>query len=94
MTAATDEQRNEALKIYATTIQNCQKMRPKFAPGTPQGSLLTNRIKALKVVEGIVRNSDEYFSRDQLTASVAPIKSIIHKTSVARGKYCTGYPGV
>lgn len=87
MTATTEDQRNESLKIYATTIKNCQKMRPKFAPGTSPASLLTNRIKALQVVEGIVRNSDEYFTREQLTTAVAPIKSIIHKTSVARGKY-------
>ncbi|MCX2455071.1 hypothetical protein [Lacticaseibacillus nasuensis] len=92
MTAITDEQRNEALKIYATTIKNCQKMQPKFAPGTPQASLLTNRINALQVVEGIVRNSGEYFTREQLTTSVAPIKSIIHKTSVARSKYALDTP--
>lgn len=81
----TDDQRTAALKIYAATIQNCQRLQPKFAPGTAQATLLVNRIAALQVVSALV--SGQVPSLPQMTASVAPIQSIIHKTTVARAKY-------
>lgn len=83
--SATDEQRAAALKIYAATLQNCQRMQPKFAPGTAQATLLVNRIAALQVVRALV--SGQVPSLCQTTASVALIQSIIHKTTVARAKY-------
>ncbi|MCI1894231.1 MAG: hypothetical protein LKJ29_05790 [Lactobacillus sp.] len=81
----TDNQRAAALKIYAATIQNCQRMQPKFALGTAQATLLVNRIAALQVVSALV--SGQVPSLAQMTASVAPIQSILHKTIVARAKY-------
>lgn len=85
----TDEQQR-ALEIYATTIKNCQKMQPKFVPGTAQATLLTNRIAALQIVSGLVAGRDQAVAAAQLQAAVAPIESIVHKTTVARAKYAPG----
>ena len=81
----TDNQRAAALKIYAAAIQNCQRMQLKFAPGTAQATLLVNRIAALQVVSALV--SGQVPPLAQMKTSVAPIQSIIHKTTVARAKY-------
>lgn len=81
----------QALQIYAATIKNCQRMQPKFAAGTAQASLLTNRIRALRVITALVGQTEARFDAATLAAAVAPIDSIIHKTTAARGKYapCT-----
>lgn len=84
---STDKQKADALKVYATTIRNCQKMLPKFAPKTAQATLLNNRINALQVVVAVVSGDQRTLTVPQLTAAVAPIASIIHKTSKARAKY-------
>lgn len=88
MMNVTNNQRAAALKIYAATIQNCQRMQPKFAPGTAQATLLVNRITALQVVSALV-SGDRMPPLAQMNASVAPIQSIIHKTTVARAKYAS-----
>jgi hypothetical protein len=90
--AVSDEQKAEALQVYTATIKNCQKMLIKFAEGTSQHSLLINRIAALQVVAGLVGDTKVDFTHAQLAAAVAPIKSIIHKTSVARAKFAPDKP--
>lgn len=83
----TDEQRQAAINVYKKTILNCQKMQPKFEPGTPQATLLLNRIAALRVAIALVAETQPQPDRQQLAAAVAPIHSIIHKTTVAQQKY-------
>ena len=85
--ADSESARQAALKLYANTIKNCQKMVPKFAPGTAQATLLTHRIAALRVLIQVVSGAGYQLPRPDLLAAVAPIKSIIHKTTVARAKY-------
>ncbi|MFU7515474.1 hypothetical protein [Clostridium sp. HCS.1] len=78
-----------AIKIVSSTINNCEKMQPKFAEGTSQHSLLKNRIKALKISNCLLeadRNIDIYSNND-LEKALPPVISIINKTEKARSKY-------
>lgn len=49
-----DELRN-ALSALASMVDRTEKALPKFAPGTPQHSLLRNRLKALRVAEALTK---------------------------------------
>lgn len=74
-----------AVQVYRATIRNCQRMQPKFAPETPQATLLVNRIAALQTVMALVDGGpqpDAVACRQAL----APIRSIIHKLTVAQAK--------
>lgn len=92
MVVVTAEQKNEALKVYATTITNCQKMQPKFAPGTAQATLLINRINALQVATTVVGGDQQLLTDQELNAAIAPLASILHKTTKARSKYQPAAP--
>ena len=43
-----------ALKEVTSAIRRCEKIKPKFAEGTSQHSLLKNRIQALRIAEYLV----------------------------------------
>ncbi|WP_390409267.1 hypothetical protein [Lacticaseibacillus jixiensis] len=88
----TEAQRAEALKVYAATINNCQKMQPKFAPGTAQATLLLNRINALQVAAAVVGGNQQPLTNQELNAAIAPLASILHKTTKARSKYQPAAP--
>jgi len=45
----TDEELSEACREVSLTISKCEKIQGKFAEGTPQYSLLRNRIKAMYI---------------------------------------------
>ncbi|WP_195431013.1 hypothetical protein [Clostridium sp. D46t1_190503_E9] len=82
----------DALKLISSTISNCKKMQLKFAEGTSQHSLLTNRIKALCISKALIEddcNKDQYTLFD-LEKALPPVISIINKTEKAQSKYDKG----
>lgn len=62
---------------------------PKFAPGTSQHSLLTNRISALRTVCDLA-SGERTPSIEELQFALPRIESILHKTNAARDKYEPG----
>lgn len=92
MKSYSQEELQKALKIISSTINNCEKIQPKFREGTSQFSLLRNRIKALKIAKCLVENNvgvQEYTDYD-LEVALPPVISIINKTEKARSKYAEG----
>jgi hypothetical protein len=49
------EELQSALGALASVIQRSEEALTKFAPGTSQNSLLTNRIRALNVAASLIR---------------------------------------
>lgn len=92
MDSNTKEELYDALKIITSTISNCEKMQNKFLEGTSQHSLLRNRIKALYISKSLISNEDykDRFTQSDLESALAPITSIINKTSKAQSKYEEG----
>ena len=43
-----------ALKEVTSAVRRCEKIKPKFAEGTSQHSLLKNRIQALRIAEFLI----------------------------------------
>jgi hypothetical protein len=50
----TKEELKEELRIILSTISNCEKIQPKFHEGTPQHTLLKNRIKAINISKSLI----------------------------------------
>lgn len=81
-----------AMQIVSSTIIKCEKIQPKFALGTPQHSLLKNRLNALYISKALILNEDStpHYSAEELTKAMPPITSIINKTTKAQNKYEEG----
>lgn len=81
-----------ALKVISTTITNCEKIQPKFAEGTPQHSLLKNRIKALYISKLLLTDGSlmEKYTKEDLKQALPPILSIISKCEKAQLKFLEG----
>jgi len=45
----------EALRALASTIAKCEKVMPKLRPGTSQHTLLTRRLKALRIASTLIQ---------------------------------------
>ena len=77
-----------ALKEVTSIITRCERVQPKFAPGTAQHTLLKNRIQAMKIAEGLFSgDSGEQYSTQALSAALEPLASIMRKCEKARSKY-------
>ena len=80
------------LKEVTSAVKRCEKIQPKFAEGTPQHSLLKNRIKALRIAESLMERKlrgvpDSLNEREaalidfmQTQESVNPISEELEKT--------------
>ncbi|TAH69434.1 MAG: hypothetical protein EWM47_07200 [Anaerolineaceae bacterium] len=87
------EELQKALKVVSSSISRCEKMQPKFREGTPQHSLLRNRIKALEISKCLLvddNNNIQAYTIDDLEKALAPVISIINKTEKAQSKYEKG----
>lgn len=49
------EELSEALRAVASLIGKCVKVRKKLRKGTPQATLLKNRLKALRVASALIK---------------------------------------
>lgn len=91
----TKEELEAALKVISSTIDNCEKMYPKFAEGTSQHTLLKNRIKAMYISKGLITQDQDIldrYSNDELIEAVRPIDSVISKCEKALSKSAEGNP--
>lgn len=88
----TREEVLDALKVVTFTINNCEKIQPKFAEGTSQHSLLKNRIKAMYISKSLLLDesiSDKY-TKEELIEALTPVSSIISKCEKAQLKFAEG----
>lgn len=88
----TREELAKALEVVISTINNCEKMQPKFVVGTSQHTLLKNRIKALYISKLLITDNygmDKY-SKEELIEALPPVASIISKCEKAQQKFAQG----
>lgn len=80
---------DKCLKVLYSTIENCQKMQPKFRIDTPQHTLLENRIKALDISIKLLTKEkvNENYTKEELLKALDPIISIINKCKKAQEKF-------
>lgn len=45
---------DDALRAIASTLHKCEQAQPKLRPGTSQHTLLTRRIKALRIAATLI----------------------------------------
>lgn len=92
MVKYTSEELHEALQVVSFTINQCEKMHPKFAEGTSQHSLLRNRIKSLYVSKSLITNDNviNQYTKEELMEALRPITSIISKCEKAQLKFEEG----
>lgn len=88
----TKEELQEALRVVASTISNCEKIQPKFAEGTAQHTLLKNRIKAMYISQTLITDEDitDKYTKEELIEALPPVSSIISKCEKAQLKFVEG----
>ena len=81
-----------ALKMIDSIIFESEKVQPKFKEGTPQFSLLKNRIKSLEIVKALIveENIIDKYTKEELVEALPPIISIISKCQKAILKFKEG----
>lgn len=82
----------EAIQVISSTINQCEKIHPKFAEGTSQHTLLKNRIKALYMSKALMTDGENVLTyvREDLDVALPPILSIISKCEKAQLKFSEG----
>ncbi len=84
----TTKEIENSLILLKKTIENCQKIQPKFQPDSSQYTLLENRIKALKISISLIKNKENItYENETLKEVLNPIISIIKKCRKAQEKY-------
>ena len=78
----TEQERADALKVVTSVITRCERVQPKFVPGTPQHTLLKNRIQALQIAKGLLAETGAGgYSAQELSAVLEPLASILRRRS-------------
>ena len=92
MNKYTKEELEEALQVVSSTINNCEKIHPKFAEGTSQHTLLKNRIKAMYISKSLItgENIINKYTKEELEKAIAPVSSVISKCEKAYVKSVEG----
>lgn len=86
----------QALCAIADMADRTEKAKEKFARGTSQHTLLTNRLKALHIAASLIarRQAKESimacYAEGELKHAFAPIVSLIHKSEKAQTKLAPG----
>jgi hypothetical protein len=87
-----NDNRDEVLKTIQSTIENCEKAQLKFSEGSPQHSLLRNRIKALEISKALM--SEQHvsvgYSDEEIMGALTPLNSVISKCTKAVEKFSEG----
>ena len=84
----TEQGRAAAEKVVDSVIARCQRMQPKFAPGTAQHTLLKNRIQAMEIARRLLAEGEAApSSAQELTDALEPVASALRKCEKARSKY-------
>ena len=94
MNGYTEQQMTEALEVVTSTIINCEKQQPKFSEGTSQHTLLKNRIRALYISKALIQGEStvDNYTKEELSAALPPVISIIKKCEKGQGKFSQGTP--
>jgi hypothetical protein len=80
-----------ALQMVSSTISKCEKIKPKFAEGTSQHTLLKNRIKAMYISKSLITGENmEKYTKQELLEALPPVSSIISKCEKAQLKFVAG----
>lgn len=82
----------QALHIVFSAIGRCEKAQPKFVEGTPQHTLLKNRIKALYISKSLMTDGKvvDSYTKEELIEALRPISSIISKCEKAQQRFAGG----
>lgn len=85
----------EALREVQSIERRCEKVQGKFPPESSQGSLLKNRLRAIRVAERLLEaalggETAPVLPREELECAVAPLASIHHKCAAAQEKWEPG----
>lgn len=88
----TGEELEEALQIVLSIITRCEKTQPIFSEGTPQHTLLRNRIKAMYISKSLITDENvmDKFTQVELIEALRPVSSIISKCEKAQLKFAEG----
>lgn len=86
----TQQERDAAIKTVSSLIPRCERMMPKFAPGTSQHTLLRDRIRALQIAGELLSGGTADRSEEALAAALEPLASIARKCEKARSKHQPG----
>ena len=86
----------EALEAIAEMLERGEKSKVKFAPGTAQYTLQTNRGNALRIAAALIeqemgrQHAMDGFQKEDLEKASAPIASLISKSEKAKQKLPPG----
>ena len=79
------------LKEVTSAVRRCEKIKPKFAEGTSQHSLLKNRIQALRIAEFLIERKlyekPDSMNERELEKTLATIRSIQYKCQAGQKKH-------
>lgn len=94
MGKAKETERETAQQLVVSLIGRCEKVQPKFAPGTAQHSLLENRLRALRLCRALLQEPENAARcpQEELERALPPVASILHKCGKAQAKYAPGQP--
>ena len=96
MSDFTKKDMEEARLAIASMIRRTEKAKEKFAQGTSQHTLLTNRLKALAIASSLIlkelaeSNDIDHYTKEDLEEALAPIASLISKSEKAQSKVAQG----
>ncbi len=88
----TQQELDDAMRVVESAISRCEKIQPKFQPGTAQHALLKNRLRALRTAQRLLSGEAGGIPKEELEAALPPFASILRKTE-AKEAPC-GLPGV
>lgn len=96
MDGFTKNDMEEALRAIALMIRKTENSKDKFMQGTSQNTLQKNRLKALNLASSLISKelteSDvmDYYTKEDLEKSLAPLASLISKSEKAMMKLVQG----
>ena len=92
----TKKDMEEASLAIASMVKRTEDAKEKFAEGTSQHTLLTNRLKALIIASSLIlkecaeSNDIDHYTKEDFKKALAPIASLISKSEKAQGKVVQG----
>lgn len=75
------QEMQDTMKIVASSIAGCEKVRPKLKEGSASFSLNTNRIKALYIAKALLLQKAHSYTKEDLEKAVVQITSIRSKST-------------
>lgn len=88
----TAEELAEAMQTVIGAFDRCQRALLRFDEGSPQHTLLKNRVKALNVAKALMTGMEAEYkpSEEEMVGAIRPIASIISKCEKAQHRFTEG----